>query len=184
MSRSTFSRRLAHGQSLEKLVDDHLSRLGLPYWRQGLESLTTDNLKKIKRALEQSDDPGATALRYRPDFGVLVDGRVVELEAKNGRIIERSAYEAYLAQEAAGKEIRLLFRDQDRIVACRPSEVVLTPGDEENRLRLPCDKNWRQPRLYERWEHIKGWWPGSGDDCGLVDLEATPTKLFCRLPMA
>jgi len=150
MKTNGFSYRLSQSQSFEDQLFQLLQKSSdiLAVARNGTEHTHPD----FTALLRFNDTAASRFVRFAPD-GVMLgrNKNVVHYDAKNGKSIERGAYEAYVNYRNAGCRVILFVRCDKTIYWQHVEKLRLIPGEETVsqfplEKRFPVADGWISPR--------------------------------------
>lgn len=144
----------SHDELVEAILGD-LRRWGYEAHKNGRETVP------FSGALSIMTDPAAKEMRFKPDIVVLFDKRLIYLEAKDSRYIEKDPYIEYCNLCKRGSLVYIVFRDKNgSLHFCRADRLELQQGWHDI---WPIDEDgWIAPRKHPRYQEYKFNYPKTG----------------------
>lgn len=172
----SFDKRVSKGEQAAREVAAILQRLDVEYAVTGYELL--QSTKGYVRAVTALYSPSSKALRFLPDFHIVIGGVCAFLEVKRSTGIEREAYEHYKLLTQRGEHVYLCFKRGNSFLVCSALDLQFKPMPRLCRwsgIEVPSEGVWRCPSRFSKEEYLeykrKTGGYTSGSDFAFIDFD-------------
>jgi hypothetical protein len=179
--KTSFDERLDKEKKSKEIFEYFLKKKNIEFAKTGYEHWQAS--EEFKELVRNRNDQYACQIRFNPDYTVVSDDSIWNIEVKSNYTIEKIAYETYLQKSKLSKVgIVVIKNEENGIWFTDITDIILKITEQpQNFIQVPVeDEFWLNPRklsidLYKKWKVITG---GSG--CAYASI-SKPKSNFIRL---